>query len=78
MEDPKSITEHSTPNWDRDVQMVEKTVSVEVELPLSVNDIFNWLTNCENFDSLRYLGNYALRCAEGLENPDEDDFRSRA
>ena len=31
-----------------------------------------------NIETLRYLGNYALRCARDLENPDDDDFRSRA
>lgn len=50
----------------------------EVSVELSVNDIFNWLTDCQNPAALRYLGKYALRCAEGLENPDDDDFRSRA
>ncbi|MCG4527723.1 hypothetical protein [Intestinimonas massiliensis (ex Afouda et al. 2020)] len=61
-----------------DTQELRKTISVDVKVELSVNDIFNWLTDCQNPAALRYLGKYALRCAEGLENPDYDDFRSRA
>lgn len=53
-------------------------VPVEIEIPLSKNDIFNWLTDCTDPDTLRYLGRYALNCARGLEQPDDDDFRSRA
>lgn len=68
----------SKKKWGEETQIVHKSVSVEVEIGLSVNDIFNWLTNCQNSDALRYLGKYAIRCAEGLENPDDDDFRSRA
>lgn len=55
---------------------VKKMVEVEVEM--SANDIFNWLVECQDPDTLRYLGRAALRFAAGLENPDDDDFRSRA
>lgn len=54
------------------------TVPVEVQIPLSKNDIFNWLTDCTDPDTLRYLGSYAINCARCLEQPDDDDFRSRA
>ena len=63
--------------FEDEAQELRKTIPVEVSVDLSVNDIFNWLTNCQNPAALRYLGRYAL-CAEGLENPDYDDFRSRA
>lgn len=53
-------------------------VPVEVQIPLSKNDIFNWLTDCTDPDTLRYLGSYAINCARGLEQSDNDDFRSRA
>lgn len=53
-------------------------VPVEVQIPLSKDDIFNWLTECTDPDTLRYLGRYAINCARGLEQPDDDDFRSRA
>ena len=59
-------------------QVIRKTIPVDVEIPMSTNDIFNWLTDCQDAAVLRYLGRYALRCAEGLDNPNEDDFRSRA
>lgn len=64
--------------FEDETQELRKTIPVEVSVELSVNDIFNWLTDCQNPAALRYLGKYALSCAEGLENPDDDDFRSRA
>lgn len=64
--------------FEDETQELRKTIPVEVSVELSVNDIFNWLTDCQNPAALRYLGKYALRCAEGLENPDDDDFRSRS
>ena len=64
--------------FEDETQELRKTIPVEVSVELSVNDIFNWLTDCQNPAALRYLDKYALRCAEGLENPDDDDFRSRA
>lgn len=64
--------------FEDETQELRKTIPVEVSVELSVNDIFNWLTDCQKPAALRYLGKYALRCAEGLENPDDDDFRSRA
>lgn len=64
--------------FEDETQELRKTIPVEVSVELSVNDIFNWLTDCQNPAALRHLGKYALRCAEGLENPDDDDFRSRA
>ena len=64
--------------FEDETQELRKTIPVEVSVERSVNDIFNWLTDCQNPAALRYLGKYALRCAEGLENPDDDDFRSRA
>ena len=51
---------------------------VEVEIEMSANDVFNWLVECQDPETLRYLGRAALRFAAGLENPDDDDFRSRA
>ena len=57
---------------------ISKHVAVTVEAELDKNDIFNWLTECQNVETLKYLGKYALRCAESLEHPDYDDFRSRA
>lgn len=64
-------------NFDKDGTF-KATVSTEVEIKLVESDIFNWLNACENPEILRYLGNAALRFAKALENPDEDDFRSRA
>lgn len=56
--------------------LVRKTVDVSVEI--TYNDIFNWLTECENVEMLRNLGRYAIKCARDIEEPDDDDFRSRA
>lgn len=57
---------------------LEKNVSVTVEIELNENDIFNWLNDCQDARTLRNLGRAALSFAKGLENPDDDDFRSRA
>lgn len=61
-------------------QCIRKQVELqaEVKVELSANDIFNWLEACGNADTLRYLGKAALRMANAIENPDNDDFRSRA
>ena len=57
---------------------IQKTIEVDLDVEMTHNDIFNWLTLCTSAETLRYLGNYALRCARDLENQDNDDFRSRA
>lgn len=57
---------------------VKKIVAVDIEVELTQNDIFNWLNNCDNPETLKNLGRAALRFAAMLEEPDDDDFRSRA
>ncbi len=57
-------------------QTISKQISVTVEAEITTNDIFNWLTSCNNADALRYLGKTALNRATAIENPDNDDFRS--
>ena len=44
-------------------QLILKTIPVNIEIPMTTNDIFNWLTDCQDAAVLRYLGRYALRCA---------------
>ena len=56
----------------------EMDVSAKVKVELKKNDIFNWLNDCNDPETLRYLGRAALRFAAAIENPDNDDFRSRA
>ena len=57
---------------------VQVEVQGTISVTLTTNDIFNWLAHCTDVDDLRYLGKYALRLAETIEHPDNDDFRSRA
>ena len=57
---------------------LQKNVSVTVEIELTDNDIFNWLNDCRNPRTLRNLACAALSFARALEDPDDDDFRSRA
>ena len=57
---------------------LKKNVSITVEIELTANDIFNWLNDCQDTRALRNLGRAALNFAKALENPDDDDFRSRA
>lgn len=61
-------------------QTITKTASLSVNTDINIdtNDIFNWLTKCDDPETLRYLGKYANRRARCLNKPDEDDFRSRA
>ena len=62
---------------DNVVQTITKTISNQVTIEISTNDIFDWLTNCRDIETLKYLGKYALAKASYMENPDNDDFRSR-
>ena len=57
---------------------LEKNISVTVEIELTDNDIFNWLNDCLDSRTLRNLARAALSFAKALENPNDDDFRSRA
>ena len=59
------------------VQTITKTISNPVTIEISTNDIFNWFTDCRDIETLKYLGKYALAKASYMENPDNDDFRSR-
>ena len=54
-----------------------KTISNQVTIEISTNDIFNWFTNCRDIETLKYLGKYALTKASYMKTPDNDDFRSR-
>lgn len=52
------------------------TVTVELVAEASTNDIYNWIQECNNPDTLRYLGRIVLNAAQRLENPPdphEDD-----
>lgn len=49
-----------------------KTVTVTQQVELDDNDIFNWLVQCQNPETLKYLGRAALRFAHGLEHGDND------
>lgn len=48
-----------------------------IRVPLSENDVFNWMTACADKDALLRLSRYAAKCASGLD-AEPDDFRSRA
>lgn len=57
----------NTPNFSFKTTMVKtKTVTESVEL--DENDIFNWLTDCTNAETLKMLGHAALRYAHEMEN----------
>lgn len=57
---------------------LEVTIPVPVKIPLTKDDIFNWLNDCEDPETLKYLGNAALRFAAARKVKEDDDFRSRA
>lgn len=57
---------------------VSVSVSGEIKVNLTDNDIFNWLNSCQNAETLKYLGKAELSFARAIENQDYDDFRSRA
>lgn len=54
------------------------TRNVDVTFEITENDVFNWLTQCDDPDTLERLGKTCLKYAHGLRDPDDDDFRSRA
>ncbi len=45
-----------------------KTRTTTEQVELDENDIFNWLTECTNPDTLEYLGRVALRYAHNIRN----------
>ena len=59
---------------------IHKKVIQEVweEVTLTYRDIEDWIDHCEDEEALKYLGRIALRRASSLNEPDDDDFRSRA
>lgn len=59
-------------------QIVRKTVSVDIETTLTTNDIFNWLTACDDITTLRYLAKHVYRRISSFENPNNNNFESKA
>jgi hypothetical protein len=57
-----------------------KRIDVLEEIELNSNDIENWLEECEDIKTLKFLRRTINRCINRLEDPnyDDDDFRSRA
>lgn len=55
---------------------MKKTATVHTEIELDDNDIFNWLTECQNPETLKYLGKAALKFAYYLENKNEESWHS--
>lgn len=49
-----------------------KTVTVTQQVKLDDNDIFNWLCQCQNPETLKYLGRAALRFAHNLVHGNND------
>lgn len=70
----------ATPDCSIDVEIV---TPFKVRVALDENDIFNWITACQDQEALERLGAYARSCAAQIRRkaePDyqDDDFRSRA
>lgn len=63
----------NTLNWSNSCK---KTVTVAVTLELTENDIFNWLIECQNPDTLKYLGRAALKFARDIESQSADGWHS--
>lgn len=42
-------------------QTIQKTVSIDVDFSIGTNDIFNWITFCNNIDELKYINRYIQR-----------------
>ena len=58
---------------------LEVEIVKDVDVAITDNDVFNWLTACDNPETLQKLGKYAMKRARQLSVPSEDDdFRSRA
>lgn len=58
-------------------QTIHKEIKIDVEVEMNVNDIFNWLTSCDNAEELSYLGKYAIKKAKLIESGEQpDEMRS--
>lgn len=55
---------------------MNKTATVHMAVELDDNDIFNWLTECTNPETLKYLGRAALKFAHALENREDEGWHS--
>ena len=55
---------------------IHVTVLSDIDVTLTSNDIFNWLSQCNDVDILNYLGTYALKRRDTIKNPDNDPMRS--
>lgn len=59
-------------------------IEIRVDTPFCIKttlteyDITRWMDECKNPETLRLLSRYAMYCIQSLENPVDDDFRSRA
>lgn len=52
--------------------------TVDVEIQLTENDIFNWLTQCDDPETLDRVARWCRKYAQGIRGHVDDDFRSRA
>ena len=57
-------------------QTLSVKLNCTIEVTLTENDIFNWLTQCNYPNTLRYLANYARSRIQSIKTPDEDITRS--
>lgn len=55
---------------------MNKTTTLCMAVEMDDNDIFNWLTECQNPETLKYLGRAALRFAHALENKEDESWHS--
>ena len=53
-------------------------LSTTLEISLSASDVMRWLDTVTDVETLRKISRYARKQADAIENPDDDDFRSRA
>lgn len=69
----------ATPTPSCDVT-ITVTTPFSITVPLTKNDIMNWMNNCNDKETLLNLERYARYCAASVQaaETDNDDFRSRA
>lgn len=54
------------------INEVQVELQGTMSVSLTANDIFNWITHCDNVETLRYLGGYALRLADTISNAEDN------
>lgn len=61
---------------------IKTAVTVDIDVALTANDVYNWIQACDNPETLSYISRAAVSRRNRIlfrgKYEDDDDFRSRA